>query len=150
MPKLTPFLWFEQHAEEAAAFYTSVFPNSKIIGKSPGPGGGVLTVSFELDGKPFVGLNGGPKYKFTEAVSFVIDCPTQDDVDYYWSKLSDGGQEQQCGWLKDKYGVSWQVIPDSLIELLNDPDPGRSQRAIQSMLKMRRIDIAEIRRASNG
>ena len=129
--KITPFLWFDHQAEEAAAFYTSIFPNSKIVkvvryGEAgPGPAGSVMTVEFQLDGQTFVALNGGPHFKFTEAISFVVNCQTQDEVDAYWEKLSAGGSEVQCGWLKDKFGLSWQIVPTVLPELLGDPDPAK-------------------------
>jgi predicted 3-demethylubiquinone-9 3-methyltransferase (glyoxalase superfamily) len=158
--RITPCLWFDDQAEEAVAFYTGIFKNSRIVnvtrygdagreihGKAAGT---VMTVAFELDGQRFTALNGGPVFKFNEAVSLQVDCETQEEVDYYWEKLSAGGDKnaQQCGWLKDKYGVSWQVVPRVLIEMLKDPDPGRSQRVMQAMLKMRKIDIAELKRAS--
>jgi predicted 3-demethylubiquinone-9 3-methyltransferase (glyoxalase superfamily) len=156
MPAITPFLWFDTQAEEAAKFYTSIFPNSKI-GKiarygdaGPGPKGGVMTIAFELDGRHFTALNGGPVFSFTEAVSFVIDCKTQDEVDHYWSKLTAGGQESQCGWLKDKFGLSWQVVPRQLAELLSSPDRGKANRVMQAMLKMKKIDIAALERAAQG
>jgi predicted 3-demethylubiquinone-9 3-methyltransferase (glyoxalase superfamily) len=151
---ITPFLWFDTQAEEAARFYASVFPNSRVTdvvryGESgPGPAGSVMTVRFQLDGSDFVALNGGPMYRFTEAVSFVVDCKSQDEVDYYWAALTDGGEEGQCGWLKDRYGLSWQVVPDGLAPLLADPDPGRAQRALQAMLSMRKLDIAAMARAA--
>jgi predicted 3-demethylubiquinone-9 3-methyltransferase (glyoxalase superfamily) len=127
--KITPFLWFDHQAEEAAGFYTSIFPNSKIIkvvryGKAgPGPAGSAMTVEFQLEGQPLVALNGGPHFKFTEAISFLVDCQTQDEVDTYWEKLSAGGSDMQCGWLKDKFGLSWQIVPTVLSQLLSDPDP---------------------------
>jgi predicted 3-demethylubiquinone-9 3-methyltransferase (glyoxalase superfamily) len=157
MPNITPFLWFDTQAEEAARFYASVFPNSKI-GKvtrysdaGPGPAGSVMTVEFTLDGKPFVALNAGPVFKFNEAVSFVIDCRSQKEVDEYWTKLtSGGGQESQCGWLKDKFGLSWQVVPRQLTELLADPDKGRAKRVMQTMLKMKKIDVAALEKAAES
>ena len=157
--RITPFLWFDDQAEEAAAFYTSIFKNSKITGTSRygkqgaavsgRPAGSVMTVTFELDGQEFVALNGGPLFKFTEAVSFVVRCESQDEVDYYWEKLSEGGdpKARQCGWLKDKYGVSWQVVPRVLDELLTDPDPEKSERAMKAMLQMIKIDIEALKRA---
>ena len=151
---LTPCLWFDTEGEEAAAFYTSVFPNSQILevaryGEAgPRPAGTAMTVSFELDGQRFLALNGGPQYKFTEAISYQIHCATQEDVDYYWSRLSEGGEEGPCGWLKDRYGLSWQVVPDRLSELLSNPDPETSQRAMKAMLKMRKIEIDELERAA--
>lgn len=160
--KITPCLWFDNQAEEAAEFYTAIFPNSKIVnisrygeagqevhGKSAGT---VMTVAFELDGQMFTALNGGPMFKFNEAISFQVDCETQEEVDYYWEKLSKGGDEkaQQCGWLKDKYGVSWQIIPRILVEMLNDPDYEKSQRAMTAMLQMKKIDIDELKRVTTG
>jgi len=154
MPRITPFLWFDDQAEQAAQFYTSLFPNSRIVeisryGESgPGTAGTVMTVAFELDGQRFVCLNGGPQYVFTEAVSFVIDCADQEEVDRYWSALSEGGEEGPCGWLKDRFGLSWQVVPARLFELLGDPDRERSQRAMEAMLKMRKIEIDELEAAA--
>ena len=157
--KITPCLWFDDQAEEAARFYTAIFKNSKIFlisrygeagqevhGKAPGT---VMTVAFELDGQTFTALNGGPYFKFNEAISLQINCETQKDVDYYWEKLSEGGDEkaQQCGWLKDKYGLSWQVVPTVLVEMIQDPDAEKSGRAMTAMLKMKKIDIAELKRA---
>ena len=153
MQKITPFLWFDNQAEEAANFYTSVFENSKILNISrygeggPGPEGSVMTVTFQLDGQEFTALNGGPIFKFTEAVSFFVHCETQDEVDELWEKLSEGGEEGQCGWLKDKYGVSWQIIPTALMEMLQDKDAERSKRVMEAMLQMRRIDIRALRQA---
>ena len=156
MQKITPFLWFDNNAEEAAKFYVSVFKNSKI-GKvarygeaGPGPKGTVMTVEFELDGQKFVALNGGPQFKFTEAVSFVVNCKTQKEVDTIWEKLSAGGQEVQCGWLKDKFGLSWQIVPTVMTELLTDRDPKKSQRVMKAMLKMVKLDIAALERAYEG
>ena len=150
--KITPFLWFNDNAEAAATFYVSVFPNSKLTDVARmGEGGPALTVAFTLDGEDFVGLNGGPVHTFTEAVSFVIDCETQADVDHYWETLTaDGGQPGDCGWLKDRFGLSWQVVPRRLPELLTDPDPARAQRAMQAMLQMHKIDIAALEAAANG
>jgi predicted 3-demethylubiquinone-9 3-methyltransferase (glyoxalase superfamily) len=152
--KITTCLWFDTEGEEAAQFYTSVFPNSKL-GKiarfgsaGPQPEGTVMTVNFELDGHEFVALNGGPEYTFTEAISFQVFCETQDEVDNYWGKLSEGGEEDPCGWLKDRFGVSWQIIPTALPRLLEDPDPGKSQRVMQAMLGMGKIEIAELERAA--
>lgn len=157
MPKLTACLWFDDQAEEAAAFYCSVFPNSKITGtmdrleggaQGPGP---VLAVDFELDGRPFMGLNGGPMFQFTEATSFQIDCADQAEVDYYWDKLIEGGGEHSmCGWLKDRFGFSWQVVPRVLPQLLRGPDKARSTRAMEVMLKMRKLDIAALQAAYDG
>ena len=150
--KITPFLWFNDNAEEAAAFYVSVFPHSKITDIARmGEGGPALTVAFTLDGEDFVGLNGGPVHHFTEAVSFVIDCETQAEVDRYWDALTaDGGQPGDCGWLKDRFGLSWQVVPRRLPELLTDPDPARSQRALQAMMTMHKLDIAALEAAADG
>lgn len=159
MQKITPFLWFDNQAEEAAKFYTSIFKNSKIkngaeYSESAGemsekPAGSVMTVHFELDGMEFVALNGGPFFKFTEAISFVIDCKDQEEVDYYWEKLlADGGEESQCGWLKDKFGVSWQVVPRILNELLTDEDRQKAERVTQCMLKMKKIVIADLEKAA--
>ncbi len=154
MPKITPWLWFDTEGEEAARFYTSVFPNSKIVeiahygSAGPRPEGMVMTVSFELDGQPFVALNGGPDFTFNEATSFEVSCKTQEEVDAYWDKLSDGGEEGPCGWLKDRYGVSWQIIPTALPELLADPDREKSQRVMEAMLKMKKIEIDALERAA--
>jgi predicted 3-demethylubiquinone-9 3-methyltransferase (glyoxalase superfamily) len=157
MDKVTPFLWFDTQAEEAAKFYVSLFKNSRIVSVSrygeagPGPKGTAMVVTFELDGRRFIGLNGGPHFKFTEAVSFSIDCASQEEVDHFWNSLtSGGGQESQCGWLKDKFGLSWQVNPTVLGQLLSDPDPGRAKRAMEAMLKMKKIDIAALERAADG
>ena len=149
--KITPFLWFNDNAEEAANFYVSVFPNSKITDIARmGEGGPALTVAFTLYGEDFVGLNGGPTHTFTEAVSFVIDCESQEEIDRYWETLTaDGGQPGDCGWLKDRFGLSWQVVPRRLPELLTDPDPGRAQRAMQAMMQMHKIDIATLEAAAN-
>lgn len=153
MPKITPFLWFDNQAEEAASFYTSIFANSRIVSTTrygegaPRPKGGVMTVVFELDGQRFIALNGGPLFKFTEAISFSVDCKTQQEVDEYWEKLTAGGEVSQCGWLKDKYGLSWQIVPTVLGELLSDPDPQKAKRAMEAMLKMKKIDIAALKRA---
>jgi predicted 3-demethylubiquinone-9 3-methyltransferase (glyoxalase superfamily) len=165
MPKLqriTPCLWFDDQAEEAAGFYTAIFKNSRIVhvaryreagrevhGKAPGT---VMVVAFELDGHAFTALNGGPVFKFNEAISLQVSCETQDEVDYYWHRLSAGGDEhaQQCGWLKDKYGVSWQVVPTALIDMLNDPDYDKSQRVMTAMLQMKKLDIETLRRAYAG
>ena len=150
--KITPFLWFNDNAEEAATFDVSVFPNSKLTDVARmGEGGPALTVAFTLDGEDFVGLNGGPVHAFTEAVSFVIDCETQAEVDRYWETLTaDGGQPGDCGWLKDRFGLSWQVVPRRLPELLADLDPARAQRAMQAMMQMHKIDIAALEAAANG
>ncbi|MEU8957731.1 VOC family protein [Streptomyces sp. NPDC048518] len=156
MPRITPNLWFDLQSEEAAQFYVSVFPNSEIKNVSyygegaPRPAGTVLTVDFELDGQPYTAINGGPDFTFTEAVSFQIDCADQAEVDHYWTKLSEGGEEGPCGWLKDKYGLSWQVVPTVLGELITDPDPERSQRAMQAMLGMKKLDVAALQAAADG
>jgi len=156
MQKISPFLWFDTQAEEAAKFYVSIFRNSKI-GKiarygeaGPGPKGSVMTVAFELDGQQFTALNGGPQFKFNESVSFVVRCETQAEVDDYWTKLSQGGQTQVCGWLKDKFGLSWQIVPNALIELATDPDPAKSQRVMRAMMQMTKIDIAKLKQACDG
>ena len=156
MSPIIPNLWFDTEAEQAAEFYTSVFPNSRILSRalypegSPGPVGTVMTVEFELDGQRFVGINGGPQFPFTEAVSFQITCEDQAEVDRYWAALTDGGEESQCGWLKDRYGLSWQVVPAGMEEVFADPDPARAQRAMQAMLGMRKLDIAALREAADG
>ncbi len=150
MPKQIPCLWFDGRAEEAAEYYVSVFPDSAVTQVTRGPEGRAMTVSFSLDGHDYVALNGGPQFTFTEAISFQIHCADQDEVDHYWSRLTDGGQESQCGWLKDRFGVSWQVVPVELFTLLGDPDPGRAQRATQAMLQMRKIDVATMRRAADS
>ncbi len=154
--RITPNLWFDTEAEEAAGFYTSVFENSRIVGVThytdagPREAGMVMTVEFELDGQRFVGINGGPEFTFDEAVSLQIDCETQDEVDRYWELLSEGGEEGQCGWLKDRYGFSWQVVPAGMEELFADPDPQRADRAMKAMLGMRKLDIAALRRAADS
>jgi predicted 3-demethylubiquinone-9 3-methyltransferase (glyoxalase superfamily) len=156
MQKITPFLWYDTQAEEAANFYVSIFKNSKILGltrngdAAPGPKGSVLVAEFELEGQKFVALNGGPNFKFTEAVSFVVTCETQEEVDYFWEKLLEGGKESQCGWLKDKYGLSWQITPTILPKLLQDKDPEKANRVMQAMMKMIKIDIDTIKRAAEG
>ncbi|OPX11603.1 VOC family protein [Mycobacterium sp. AT1] len=150
MPTITPSLWFDDDLEEAAAFYTSVFPNSFVEGfnrytdAGPGTPGQVVAGTFVLDGERFVGINGGPQFPFTEAVSFEVRCADQDEVDYYWNRLVDGGVESQCGWLKDRFGLSWQIVPERLFELLGDPDPARAAAATRAMLGMRRIVVAEL------
>lgn len=154
--KITPCLWFDGKAEEAMNFYVSVFPNSKVLSverygeAGPGEPGSVMTASFSLDGQEFVALNGGPEFQFTEAISFVIDCKSQEEVDELWEKLTDGGQPGPCGWLKDKFGVSWQVVPSALVELLRNEDRERANRVMEAMLKMTKIDIAELQRAYEG
>ena len=160
MQKITPFLWFDNQAEEAVNFYISIFRNSKIVnvarygddgakvsGRSQGS---VMTVAFELDGQPFVALNGGPVFTFSPAISFVVDCQTQQEVDDLWDKLSAGGEQQQCGWLRDQYGVTWQIVPAVLGRLMSDPDPAKSQRVMQAMLQMKKIDIATLKQAAGS
>ena len=154
--KINPFLWFDNEAEEAAKFYVSIFKNSginKIVryGKAgPGPEGSVMTVAFELEGQEFTALNGGPIYKFTEAISFVVNCNSQDEVDYYWEKLTEGGEEGVCGWLKDKYGLSWQIVPMVMVEMMSDPDPEKAKRVTDAMLQMVKIDIKTLKEAYEG
>jgi predicted 3-demethylubiquinone-9 3-methyltransferase (glyoxalase superfamily) len=154
--KITPFLWFDSQAEEAAKFYVSIFPNSKIVKvmryseAGPGPAGSAMTVDFELEGQRFTALNGGPIYKLTAAVSFVVHCETQDEVDYYWDKLSADGGEVQCGWLTDKFGLSWQVVPKVLLELLGNPDSKKAARVAQAMFKMKKLDIRELQKAADA
>ena len=160
--KLTPCLWFDDQAEEAAKYYCSIFDHSKITATTyyghvgfelhGRPEGSVMTVSFELDGQSFTGLNGGPLFKFSEAVSFQVNCQTQEEVDHYWGTLSAGGvpQAQQCGWLKDKFGLSWQIVPIALMDMIKDPDTAKSQRAMEAMMQMKKLDIAELQRAFNG
>jgi predicted 3-demethylubiquinone-9 3-methyltransferase (glyoxalase superfamily) len=156
MQKITPFLWFDNNAEEAMNFYTSIFKNSKVLTVSrypegsPGPAGTVMTAEFELEGQEFVLLNGGPRFQFTEAISFVVNCETQEEVDYFWERLSEGGQKSRCGWLKDKFGLWWQVVPILLAELMNDKDPEKSQRVMQAMMKMDKIEIEPLKRAHEG
>ncbi|MEY2582231.1 MAG: hypothetical protein QOE09_2080 [Ilumatobacteraceae bacterium] len=156
MPRITPNLWFDLESEEAAEFYCSIFPNSKIKQVSyygdagPRPAGTVLTVEFELDGQEFTAINGGDQFRFDEAVSFLINCKDQDEIDYYWDKLTEGGEESQCGWLKDKYGLSWQVAPDDMGDLLSDPKNEAGQRAMKAMLGMKKIDVAALRAARDG
>lgn len=151
MPKPVPFLWFDGQAEAAAELYTSVFPNSAITEISrTGPGEPAMTVSFTLDGEPFTALNGGPQFAFTEAISFQVPCADQAEVDRYWSLLSEGGEEGRCGWLKDRFGLSWQVVPTALPGLLGDPDPGRAQRAMTAMMGMAKLDIAAMRAAADA
>jgi predicted 3-demethylubiquinone-9 3-methyltransferase (glyoxalase superfamily) len=161
MQKITPFLWFDNNAEEAVNFYVSIFKNSKVgkvtryneaSAEAAGrPKGSVMTAEFQLEGQNFVAINAGPHFKFTEAISFVVDCGSQEEVDYFWEKLTaDGGQESQCGWLKDKYGLSWQITPRVLIEMIGDKDPQKAQRVMEAMLQMKKIDIATLRRAYEG
>jgi predicted 3-demethylubiquinone-9 3-methyltransferase (glyoxalase superfamily) len=154
--KIVTNLWFDTEAEEAAEFYTSLFGNSRIVNVSrypegaPREAGMVMTVEFELDGQRFVGINGGPEFTFDEAISLQISCEDQEEVDYFWERLTDGGEEGQCGWLKDRYGLSWQVIPKGMDEVFSDPDPERARRATQAMLGMRKLDIAALRSAAEG
>ncbi len=156
LQRIVPNLWFDREAEEAAGFYTSVFENSRIVSVVPyteaGPGepGSVMTVEFELEGQRFVGINGGPQFTFSEAISFEIECEDQEEVDFYWERLSDGGSEGPCGWVKDRFGLSWQVVPKGMEELFADPDKGRAERAMQAMLKMGKLDIAALREAADG
>jgi predicted 3-demethylubiquinone-9 3-methyltransferase (glyoxalase superfamily) len=149
MPKITPFLWFDGQAEEAMNYYVSIFKNAKVLNVSRA-NGKVMSVTFELEGQQFMGLNAGPKFKFTEAVSFFVSCETQEEVDELWEKLSAGGEKSRCGWLKDKFGLSWQIIPKALGKLLSDPDPRKSQAVMQAMLKMNKIVIADLQRAYEG
>jgi predicted 3-demethylubiquinone-9 3-methyltransferase (glyoxalase superfamily) len=154
MREITPCLWFDTKGEDAAKFYTSIFPNSRITdvarygSAGPRPEGTVMTVSFELDGRPFLGLNGGPNFTFNEAVSFQVFCESQEEVDSYWSTLSEGGEEGPCGWLKDRFGLSWQIVPTRLTELLQDPDREKSQRVMAAMMEMRKIDVEALERAA--
>ena len=154
--RIVPNLWFDTEAEEAAEFYTSVFENSRIVNvthyteSAPREAGMVMTVEFELDGQRFIGINGGDQFEFDEAVSFEIECETQNEVDHYWEKLTDGGEEGQCGWLKDRFGLSWQVVPTGMEEVFADPDTERADRAMQAMLKMRKLDLAALRAAADG
>jgi predicted 3-demethylubiquinone-9 3-methyltransferase (glyoxalase superfamily) len=153
--KITPFLWFDTQAEEAATFYTSLFKNSKIEAvlrygdTGPGPKGSVMTVAFELDGQKFTALNGGPHFQFTEAISLVVNCESQQEVDHLWEKLTEGGKEVQCGWLKDKYGLSWQIVPIVMVEMLKDKDPVKSQRVMKAMMQMKKIEIPLLEAAYN-
>src|SRR5882724_6712697 len=156
MQKITPFLWFDGKAEEAMNFYTSIFKNSKIGNitrygdAGPGPKGSVMTATFQLEGQEFMALNGGPIFKFTEAISLFVNCKTQEEVDELWEKLAAGGQKSQCGWLKDKFGLSWQITPTILAELYADKDPEKTKRVMQAMLQMTKLDIAELKRAYDG
>jgi predicted 3-demethylubiquinone-9 3-methyltransferase (glyoxalase superfamily) len=156
MPRITPNLWFDTQAHEAAEFYCSVFPNSEIrtvthyTEAGPGPVGSVLTVDFLLDGQEFTAINGGPEFAFDESISLLINCADQDEIDYYWTKLTEGGEESMCGWLKDRYGLSWQVVPEGWADVLQDPDPERGSRAMQALLGMKKIDVAAIDAAADG
>ena len=154
--KITTFLWFDNNAEEAVNFYVSVFKNSRIVNTAhytevgPGPKGSVMTVDFELDGQRFTGLNGGPTFKFTEAISLVVRCETQEEVDYFWEKLSEGGQKVECGWVKDKYGLSWQVTPSVLLEMITDSDSAKVDRVMRAMMTMKKLDIETLKIAAEG
>lgn len=156
MPRITPNLWFDLESEEAAAFYVGIFPNSRITNVShyteagPRAAGTVLTVEFVLDGQEFTAINGGPGFRFNEAVSLMVNCADQAEVDYYWERLTEGGEEGPCGWLKDRYGLSWQVAPEGIVTLFQDPDPARAERAMAAMLKMRKLDIAALHAAADG
>ena len=151
MKKITPFLWFDTEAEDAMNFYVSLFKNSKVNGISRRPDGKAFTVSFELGGQEFMGLNAGPEFKFNEAISMYVNCEDQAEVDYFWNALiADGGEESMCGWLKDKFGLSWQIVPKQLGELMGDPDPKKSGRVTQAMLKMQKIIVADLRKAYDG
>ena len=151
MKKITPFLWFDTQAEEAMNYYVSIFKNSKVLGVSRGPGGNAFSVSFELDGQEFMALNAGPQFKFNEAISMFVNCEDQAEVDYYWNKLiADGGEESMCGWLKDKYGLSWQIIPRKLGELMGDPNPAKAQSVTKAMLQMKKIIVADLQKAYAG
>ncbi len=156
MPQITPNLWFDSQGQEAAEFYVSVFPSSEIKDISyygeagPGEAGTVLTVDFLLDGQRFTAINGGPHFTFSEAISLLITCADQAEIDYYWTKLTEGGEESQCGWLKDRYGLSWQVVPDGMAELMSDPDDERGQRAMKAMLGMKKLDLAALQAAADG
>jgi len=148
MKKITPFLWFDNQAEEAMNFYVSIFKNSRVLGVTPGPNGIAQSVTFELEGQEFIALNAGPQFKFNEAISFFVNCETQAEVDELWEKLTaGGGEESMCGWLKDKYGLSWQIIPTALGELMGDSDPEKAGRVVQAMLKMKKIDVQGLRQA---
>ena len=156
LTKITPCLWFDTDGEEAANHYTSIFKNSRILhvthygSAGPRPAGTVMTVSFELDGQTFVALNGGPEFTFDEAISFQVNCESQEEIDEFWTKLSEGGEEGPCGWLKDKFGVSWQIVPTVMDELIRDPDAAKAQRAMKAMLGMKKLDVGEIQRAAAG
>ena len=156
MQKITPFLWFNDNAEEAMSCYVSIFKNSKVLNVArygeagPGPNGTVMTATFQLDGQEFVALNGGPHFKFTEAISFVVYCETQEEVDEFWEKLSEGGEKSRCGWLKDKYGLSWQIVPTVLAELYQDKDAEKTKRVMEAMLKMDKLDIKTLKQAYKG
>ena len=154
--QITPFLWFDDNADEAVNFYLSIFKDSRLLDSTrygeagPGPKGTIMTATFELNGQQFIALNGGPRFKFTEAVSFVVKCETQEEIDYYWDKLLDGGEAQQCGWLKDRFGLSWQIVPAQLSELFGGDDPQRAGRVMQAMMQMVKFDIAKLKEAYAG
>ena len=154
--KITPFLWFDDNADEAVNFYLSIFKDGRLLDATrygeagPGPKGTIMTATFELNGQQFIALNGGPRFKFTEAVSFVVKCETQEEIDYYWDKLLDGGEAQQCGWLKDRFGLSWQIVPVQLSELFGGNDPQRAGRVMQAMMQMVKFDIAKLKAAYDG
>jgi len=154
--QITPFLWFDDNADEAVNFYLSIFKDSRLLDTKrydeagPGPKGTIMTATFELNGQQFIALNGGPRYKFTEAVSFVVKCETQEEIDYYWDKLLDGGEPQRCGWLKDRFGLSWQIVPAQLSELFGGNDPQRAGRVMQAMMQMVKFDIAKLKQAYDG
>jgi len=154
--QITPFLWFDDNADEAVNFYLSIFKDSRLLDATrydeagPGPKGTIMTATFELNGQQFIALNGGPRYKFTEAVSFVVKCETQEEIDYYWDKLLDGGEPQRCGWLKDRFGLSWQIVPAQLSELFGGNDPQRAGRVMQAMMQMVKFDIAKLKQAYDG
>jgi predicted 3-demethylubiquinone-9 3-methyltransferase (glyoxalase superfamily) len=156
MQKITPFLWFDNQAEEAMNFYTSIFKNSKVGRISrygdagPGPEGAVMSATFQLEGQEFMALNGGPLFQFTPAVSFFVNCETQEEVDHFWEKVSAGGKQEQCGWLKDKFGLSWQIVPSILGKLLGDKDPAKASRVMQAMLQMIKLDIAALKKVAEG
>jgi predicted 3-demethylubiquinone-9 3-methyltransferase (glyoxalase superfamily) len=151
MRKITPFLWFDDQAEQAMRFYVSIFKNSKVLEVTPGPDGKVMGVRFELEGQEFTGLNAGPEFKFTEAISFYVNCTDQAEVDDLWAKLSAGaGEESRCGWVKDRFGLWWQIIPEALPRLMGDKDPVKAKRVVDAMLKMKKIDVAELERAYGG
>ena len=153
MQKITPFLWFNDQADDAARFYTSIFKNSKILAETRyteggmRPKGTIMTVEFELDGQRFTALNGGPQFRFTEAVSFVVKCKNQEEIDYFWEKLSEGGSDEQCGWLKDKFGLSWQIVPENIAELMIQSDPEKSKRVMNALMQMKKLDIQKLRDA---
>ena len=154
--KITPFLWFDKNAEEAVNFYVSVFKNSKVLKSvrygdaGPGAKGSIMTIEFKLDGQEFTAINGGPDFKFTEAISLVVHCKTQEEIDYYWEKLSDGGQTIECGWLKDKFGLAWQITPDILLDLLSDSNPEKTQRVMKAMMQMKKLEIAPLKAAAEA